>query len=113
MDMLSLNIEFDRRIKHDLKTYVLLSSNGYVHVEETTLNGIYEMEGYKCHKTVKHGVFTSHIIVRFEEEHFAEAAIKNLESWVRIWFSMIVLKINVTEIDINFVTIKRNRLFYS
>lgn len=86
MDILSLNKEFDRRIKQDLKAYVLLSSSGYIHSEGDTLKGIYEMEGYKCHKTVKHGVFTSHIIVRFEEERFAEEAIKKLTLWVRTGF---------------------------
>lgn len=73
-----LDGEFYKRVKHNFRTYALLTSIRVNWSENEILESIYRLNGYKCHKTVKYGRNTSHIHVRFEEDYLASEAVEFL-----------------------------------
>lgn len=74
--------EFYTRMKHNFKLYVLLTSKRVSWSENDVLQSICRLNGYKSHKTVQYGCNTSHIHVRFEEEHLAKEAVELLSRLV-------------------------------
>ena len=76
--------EFNRRIKHDFRKYVLLISNGIHMNEDVILQFIYKMEGYKRHKRVNYREYISHIIVMFVDVYAALEATARINLMVRI-----------------------------
>lgn len=78
------DVEFNRRIKHDFRKYLLLTSNASYLSEEAILWTVYKMEGYKRHKKVKYGEYISHIIVMFIDTYAALEATARLNLMVRM-----------------------------
>jgi hypothetical protein len=70
-----LDYQFYMRVKHNFKLYVLISSKRVNWREESILHNIYRLRGYKSHKTVKYLENSSHIHVKFEEEHQAKETV--------------------------------------
>lgn len=83
LEHLEMDEEFYARMKHNFKSYVLLSSKSRNWKEDVIFGSLFKLNGYKSHKPVKYDGITSHIHVKFVNEQKAKEALLFLNTLVR------------------------------